>query len=292
MRASGRFEREGLNVPSTDGVTVVVHDLSGDGVPDRERVLFAHATGFHGYVWQPLVDRLPQFHAYAPDLRGHGDSAPPDTGDFAWEGFADDVLAVVDQLGLVGVPAVGHSKGGAALLLAEQRRPGTFRLLYLYEPVVVPSTAMPTASGANPLAEGALRRRPVFPSRDAAYENFANKPPFSTIDAVALRAYVDHGFVDLPDGTVRLKCEPEVESQVYRMAPQSRAFDHLHAVTCPVVVARGRMTEFGPATFAEAIVAALPGARLEVFDDLGHFGPLENPAEVAASVERFVSATV
>jgi len=270
-------------------VTVVVHELeTAAREADPEPILLAHATGFHGYVWAPLAAALHRFDAYAPDLRGHGDATAPASGDFSWNGFADDVLAVVDHLGLTGRAAVGHSKGGAALLLAEQRRPGTFRALYLYEPVVVPPNEASLDSGENTLAEGALRRRSVFPSRDIAYDNFAGKPPFSALDPTALRAYVDHGFDDEPDGTVRLKCDPEHESQVYRMGPQHRAFDHLHSVRCPVTVARGRLTDFGPAGFAEPIVEALPQGRLEVFGQLGHFGPLEQPAEVAAAVERFL----
>jgi pimeloyl-ACP methyl ester carboxylesterase len=286
VRTDRRHERDRLNVSSTDGVTIAVHELHGTPSEDHEPILLAHATGFHGYVWEPLAAHLTRFHAFAPDLRGHGDSSAPEHGDFAWEGFADDVLAVVDALGLAGGPAVGHSKGGAALLLAEQRRPGTFRALYLYEPVVFPSTDAPPTAGANPLAEGALRRRPTFPSRDAAFENFARKPPFAILDPVALRAYVDHGFDDLPDGAVRLKCEPENESQVYRMGAQHRAFDQLHAVGCPVTVARGHLDEFGPAAVAAEVAEALPHGRLEVYDDLGHFGPLEDPARIAAAVER------
>lgn len=292
MRANRRHHRDRLTIPSTDGVTVVVHDLSLGGPPrhgepdSREPVLLVHATGFHGYVWGPLAGHLPDLHVYAPDLRGHGDATPPGDRDFAWSGFADDVLAVVDALELTNVAAAGHSKGGAALLLAEERRPGTFRSLYLYEPVVVPPGMAPANTGANPLAEGALRRRAVFPSRDGAYENFASKPPFSALDPAALRAYVDHGFDDDPDGRVRLKCEPENESEVYRMGPQHDAFASLHLIECPVVVARGGFSGFGPALFAQPIVDALRHGRLEVFEDLGHFGPLENPAEVAGAIRR------
>lgn len=287
MRADRGHERHDLTVPSTDGVTLVVHELPtrAEG-PDAEPLLLAHATGFHGYVWEPFAAALRRFRAFAPDLRGHGDSTAPSDGQFDWEGFADDVLAVVDHLGLAGTAAVGHSKGGAALLLAEQRRPGTFRALYLYEPVVIPPSEAVLNSGANPLAEGALRRRAEFPSRDAAYENFASKPPFSALDPRALRAYVVHGFEDVPDGGVRLKCEPEHESQVYRMGARHRAFEALSRVQCPVTVARGAEAPFGPAAFAAAIVERLPDGRLETFDHLGHFGPLEQPGELAAAVER------
>ena len=78
-----------------------------------------------------------------------------------WDGFADDVLAVVDAWGVDDLVAVGHSKGGAALLLAEQRRPGTFAALFCYEPVVssAPGSACSPTTEDNPLAQGALRRR-------------------------------------------------------------------------------------------------------------------------------------
>ena len=45
------------------------------------------------------------------------------TADFAWSGFATDVLAVVDQLGLDRPSGFGHSCGGAAVLLAEEADP-------------------------------------------------------------------------------------------------------------------------------------------------------------------------
>jgi pimeloyl-ACP methyl ester carboxylesterase len=261
-------------------VVVVVHDLGGDGPP----LLLCHATGFHGRVWQPVADRLPHRHCLAPDLRGHGDTPPPASGDQAWNGFADDVLAVIDALGLTNVLAAGHSKGAAALLLAEQARPGTFAGLYVYEPVVFPSTAF--RGMQNPLAAGAARRRATFPSFDAAYDNFAGKPPLDRLDPDALRAYVRHGFRAQPDGTVALKCRPEIEAATYSMGARHGAFERLGEVRCPVTVARGAHDEgFSPANVAAEVAAALPHGRLEDHPDLGHFGPLEDPAAIAACID-------
>ncbi|WP_208028453.1 alpha/beta fold hydrolase [Rhabdothermincola sediminis] len=278
-------------VESTGGVRLAVHDLGGSGHP----LLLAHATGFHGRVWAPLARHLEGhgFRCWAPDLRGHGDSTAPDDGQFHWDGFADDVLAVVDALGMKRPFGVGHSKGGAALLLAEEQRPGTFRALYLFEPVVFPPDVVEATdhAGSNPLVEGALRRRSEFESFDAAYDNFATKPPFSALDPEALRAYVDHGFAPTAAGTVALKCRPEHEAQVYRMGATHHAFAQLDRVTCPVVVTRGGFTGFGPATFVERIVAALPHGRIEEHPELGHFGPLEEPEAIAATVRRAFAAT-
>jgi pimeloyl-ACP methyl ester carboxylesterase len=280
-------------VASTDGVRLAVHQLGHDHPSDDpftgRPVLLCHATGFHGMVWAPMARHLDGCAAYAVDFRGHGDSPPPHDRDMDWNGFADDVLAVVDAmadsgLDVAGLRAVGHSKGGAAILLAEQRRPGTFGAAYLFEPVVMPPQVHTELGGVNPLAAGALRRRPTFASRDEAYDNYASKPPLSALDPAALRAYVDHGFADQADGTVTLKCRPEIESAVFEMGMLHHAFEHLGEVRCPVTIGAGEVDGFGPAAAAPAIVAALPHGTLDELPELGHFGPLEDPALVAAHV--------
>jgi pimeloyl-ACP methyl ester carboxylesterase len=66
------------------------------------------------------------------DQRGHGSSGKSaDRRDDDWALFVDDLLAVLDSIGGGGWRGVGHSLGGAILLLAEQRRPGTFAGLCL-----------------------------------------------------------------------------------------------------------------------------------------------------------------
>ena len=267
--------------PSSDGFDVAAWDLGGDGPP----ILMAHATGFHGLVWRPMASALDGFHCYSFDERGHGDSSRPPDHAYEWTGFADDALAVVDGFGLDRPFGVGHSAGAAALLMAEAFRPGTFRAFYLWEPVVMPFDG-PVGPQDNPLSEGALRRREEFPSKDEAYENYASKPPFTVLHPDALRAYVDHGFADTGDGQVRLKCRPADESQVYRMGSAHPAFSRFTDVHCPVVLACGSETNaFGP-QLIELQAARLPHARTEVFEGLGHFGPLQDPATVAAAVRR------
>jgi pimeloyl-ACP methyl ester carboxylesterase len=274
-----------VEIASPDGTPIATYDLGGDG----DDVLLVHATGFCAAVWAPLASQLGGHRRAALDVRGHGRSGVPAAG-MHWDGTAADVLASIDALGLERPFGVGHSMGGASLLLAEQARPGTFSGLWLYEPIVFPPQPEAASGSGNHLAEGARRRRATFASPRAAYDNFAAKPPLSSLSPDALAAYVRHGFEQLPDGTVELRCRPEVEAATYEMGAVHHAYQHLGEVGCPVTVVRGTDQLPGPASFAAAIADALPFGRLEDHPELGHFGPLEDPAAMAASVELAVGA--
>jgi pimeloyl-ACP methyl ester carboxylesterase len=272
-----------VQVRSSDDVELAVHDLGGDGPP----LLVAHATGFHGRAWGPLAPALAsRFRCWSLDFRGHGDSTRPVPPHFDWQGFGDDVLAVVDALGAGALFGLGHSQGATAFLLAEQARPGTFEALYLYEPVAPPPGRPASPDDDHPLVVGARRRHDTFTSVDAAVAHLAAKRPLANFDPAALRDFVEHGVVTLPGGGVTLKCRREDEAQVYRMGQVQRAFDHLDEVRCPTTVARGSHSEAMSAELTARQAAELPAGRLEVFDGLGHFGLLEEPSRVAGSVVR------
>lgn len=275
------------SVPTSDGLTLAVHEHGGAGRP----TLLCHATGFHGAVWEPLSAALGEgFERWALDFRAHGASIVPPGLDLPWSGMGDDVLAAVDGLDLPagGVLGIGHSMGGAALLLAEQTRPGTFAGLWLFEPITPPPAALSALAGGSNLAEGALRRRSSFPSYAEALSNFASKPPLNVARADALHAYVRHGFVAGEDGAVHLACRPEDESQIYRGGGGHGAFERLGQVRCPVVVACGG-DPVGPASFAPAVAEALPDGRLERHSHLGHFGPLQAPDVLADAIRAFAA---
>lgn len=277
------------SVTSTGGVAVRLHDFGGQG----SRVFAAHATGFNGLVWRPLARALTAAHVVAPDFRAHGGSPVPPDSDLHWDRFADDVLAGVDALGWGEGPrpvGIGHSMGGAALLTAELARPETFAGLWVYEPIIFPPEVRELASSReNPLAVGARRRRPVFASRQEARETYASKPPMNTFDEDALAGYVEAGFVDEPDGSVRLACAPDDEARIYTLASTCTAFERLGAVGCPVVVVRGAMLDASPAGIAAPAAEALVEGRLVVHDELSHFGPMEDPVGLAAEIDAFVN---
>jgi pimeloyl-ACP methyl ester carboxylesterase len=281
-------------VTSTGGVRVAVHDLGGPDDPDAAVLLFSHATGFHGLIWAPLAARLTdRYRCLALDYRGHGVSEAPNDVSLLWSDIADDAEAVLGS-DLLGprreVHGIAHSMGGAALVLAAARRPGRFRSLWLYEPVIVAPGLLPAADAPNPMAEAAARRRPSFASVDEALANFAAKPPLSQLHADALAAYVRGGFAPGADAGITLRCRPATEAAVFRHAGDSGAWAVLPELDLPVAIAVGRSEAVGPVAFAVPALEHLRHGTLVERRHLGHFGPLEDPAGMAHDIDTWVSA--
>ncbi len=274
--------------PTADGVAIEIYDFGGRS---QRHLLLVHATGFCAEVFTPLARHLgDKFHCWGLDLRAHGRSGRPADGNFDWSGFALDVATVIDHLGLDRPYAFGHSCGGAALLLAEQAAPGTFRSLYCFEPVIFPGTPSNTPIEDNPMSAAALRRRQTFPSPELAFANFSSKPPFNSLDPEALLAYVEGGFEPVPaedggDGqAIRLRCRRQDEAAIYARGFSHHAFDHLPEIGCRVTLSCGQETDtFGPDLLALA-AARLPHSDVEILPGIGHFGPLQQPVVVAESI--------
>lgn len=271
-------------VRSSDGVEVAVHDLGGTG----PALLLSHATGFHGRCFEPLAHELhDRFRSLALDYRGHGDTAQPVGVPIDWERYGDDAEAVTRWLAastgerLVGV---GHSMGGACLLMAAHRAPGLFRGLILFEPIVFPPASEGAAPIESPLVASAQRRRRSFASYEEALANYSSKPPLSLLTTAALTAYVLHGFRRAGDGSVRLKCDPELEAATFSAGSRHRTWERLPEIDVPVLVLSGEVKSMQPSSLARPVAERLPAGEYRLLPGLDHFGPMTHPDVLAAVV--------
>ena len=110
------MERPQPNVPGVQHSFVQAGGLrmhvaeAGEGDP----LVLLHGWPQHWYVWRHLIPRLADtYRVICPDLRGLGwTEAPPDG--YEKETLGDDVLRLIEALGLDRVRLVGHDWGGMA----------------------------------------------------------------------------------------------------------------------------------------------------------------------------------
>ncbi|MCP4303921.1 MAG: alpha/beta hydrolase [bacterium] len=269
-----------------DGIEIAYTEW---GEPDvKPLVVFVHATGFCKELCEPVIDDLdsmvPELRGVAIDQRAHGDSGVPDRPFDWWDAGRDVVELCADATGVIGV---GHSAGGAALVLAELASPGLFSGLVLVEPIIFPPPYGRFPD--NPMANGALRRRDRFTSREAAFSNWVSKLAFAGWEERAMRAYVRGGLSDDGDAVV-LKCSPESEAEFFTAATDHRAWDRLAEIDVPVLVIAGERSTTHQEPYLGELVERMPRAVAEVVPGASHFVWMERPHLVAERVAEFISS--
>jgi pimeloyl-ACP methyl ester carboxylesterase len=289
-------ERRRIALPER-GVELALLDWGGTG----PLALLHHANGFCAALWDPIAERLRErFRVVAYDARGHGDSSCPEgRAAFEWSQFWADLLAVACELTAEGphrsvALGLGHSFGGTSMVLAAAKRPDLFERLVLLDPVLMPPPEVKVPDGADntsPLAEGARRRRHVWPSPDSVIESWSRPGhPFSTWDHRALEIYAHEGFRRRNDGQIELKCSGEVEATIYEMNQSINVYASAPHVKAPVLIVRGAHTHF-PELLFERLVSDLPRAELDEVDDAGHLLLMEEPDAVADRILAFAAAS-
>jgi pimeloyl-ACP methyl ester carboxylesterase len=262
----------------------------------------AHANGFPPRTYRLLAEILTaRYHVIGLPSRPLWPGSRPESVPH-WRVMADDLIRGLDDLGLQGIVGVGHSMGGDLTLWAAISRPDLFRAAVLVDPVILPpmwlrGVQLLRCLGLGrklPLAEGALRRRRLWPNRQVCYERYRRLPVFAHWPDASLRAYVEAGTRERSDGQVELAYPPEWEAHIFATVPTDiwRAVPRLRPdgdrPSPPTLVMRGERSDTFRAASQARMERLLPQARYLVIPDAGHLLPMERPAEVGAAILDFL----
>jgi pimeloyl-ACP methyl ester carboxylesterase len=236
--------------------------------------VFLHANGFNALTYRHVLARLAAgYRILAIDQRGHGHTSLETDVDRRrdWLDLRDDLLAFLGVLGAPHTVLAGHSMGATVSLLVAADAPERCRSLVLFDPVMPPPRRWP-ASPESGLTEAARRRRAIFPSRAAALASYRGRGAFKTWSEPVLADYVEAGFQDLPDGTVRLACAPSWEASGYA-AQEHDAWNALRRSACPIHIFKAETAStFHPSGSLEALGNRV---RLTIVAGTTHFLPME-----------------
>lgn len=249
-------------------------------------ILFCHCAGGCARLWDPVIKYLRLSNRLlAVDARGHGDSDKPrHPSAYTWQGFAEDILAVAEFMGLApSLLGVGHSGGAATLVHAAWKCPGLFSHLVLMDAIIAPPEFF---SEVGVLVDAARNRKEVFASREEARDRLGGKPPMNAWHPEVLESYLDYALYLQEDGTLRLKCPPKIESWIYGCGGMTDLYEHLAEVRSKVLIITGENSYM--VSYAHLQHSRLPHAELVTLPETGHFIPQERPQEVAELIASFL----
>ena len=229
--------------------TLVDYLLTGRGDPVT---VFAHGLAGAIDETRPFGSGVRGTRAFL-HFRGHGASSAPETP-WTYDALAGELRAVADHVGAT--RALGVSLGAGALLRVVARHPGRFERLVLVLPATIDRPRH------DPAVERMRQMAAYVESRD--------------LEAVAglLVAEQPEGARGRPDVAVwaRRQARRLADTAVVRALRElPAAFPledraELASVEAPVLVVAQHGDDAHPAAVAEELAAALPNARLAMFD--------------------------
>jgi pimeloyl-ACP methyl ester carboxylesterase len=268
IRVHGRvvsYERRG-----TGPVMVLVHGIAGDASE-----------------WAPVIERLAgSFDVIAPDLAGHGASSRLH-GDHSIGAFACWLRDLVEALDVERATFVGHSLGGGVVMQFAYQFPQ-----YVERMVLV-------SSGGLGREVSALIRAAALPGAELVLGLLggaakAAAPALSLVgmDKNSENGELVHRVAGLTDPDRRAAFVRAVRAVASPAGQRVSAIDRLYlAEDVPTLVVWGAQDRIIPVAHAQATAAAVPGSRLEIFEDSGHFPHADDPERFTALLTEFVAST-
>jgi pimeloyl-ACP methyl ester carboxylesterase len=255
-------------------------------------VLLVHGITSSSRTWRSVLPALAEhYDVIAPDLLGHGQSAKP-RGDYSLGAYASGLRDLTVALGITSATVVGHSLGGGiALQFAYQFPERTDRLTLV-------------SSGGLGREVHMLLRAATLPGSEYVLPLISNERVLGAGTAVSgflgklgLRAGPDiaefaRGYATLANGDSRRAFLHTLRSVIDPGGQRVDATDRLYlAEDVPTLIVWGRRDPIIPVRHAGAAQRGMPGSRLEVFDEAGHFPQLDEPDRFAIALADFVDTT-
>ena len=252
-------------------------------------MVLLHGLASRCEEWTDLVPLFPpdKYTLYLLDLLGSGESSKPRRADYSIRAHARRLIGFLERISLSGVTLVGHSLGGAVVLLTAIEAMLGGKTALLNSMVIM----------AGP---GYLQRLPIiaelfrFP---LAGPLFVALPAPEAWVKIGLRiAYFDQTLVDREHVARYAPCYQDrgakraLVETCRRLVPpdQEEIAAHYGELRLPVLLLWGRHDKIVPLSQGSRLAAAIAGARLEVIEECGHNPQEEKPEETFASIDRFV----
>jgi pimeloyl-ACP methyl ester carboxylesterase len=258
------------------------HEVIGQGAP----LVLVHGGFVDLRMWDPQVDHFSRTHRVIRyDLRGHGRTGPSERSAYSIHLFADDLVALLDHLGVDRATVCGVSLGG---MIAQ-----AFAVAY---PDRLSALVLAGTAAASALTLGERLQRDLLFPRWALV---------SLIRLLGARRFVDFSFWLARvtrgerwfghDEAVRdyvrqamLRVPTAEYIKIYGAIYGFRLLD-LSAIHAPTLILNGEHESASVFHHTRVLSRLISNAKSQVIPEAGHVLNMENPAAFNAAVSAFLT---
>lgn len=257
------------DVPTRKGT--IRYREAGAGLP----LVLLHAFPLDGTLWQPQLSALSaRYRVIAPDLRGMGGSGPADARPVSMDELADDILLLIDHLGLRHVALAGLSIGGYVALSFVLRFPERVAALILSNTRAGPDTAEGRAA------------------REAMAQAVARDGPQAVIDLFGDKPYGPDCPAEVKESVraiTRRQSRAGLMAAIRGMAQRPDRTPALPSILAPTLIIGGTHDTLIPSAEGRAMQNLIPGSRFVDIPHAGHMPNIEQPEAFNRAIDAFLT---
>jgi pimeloyl-ACP methyl ester carboxylesterase len=252
-----------------------------------QTMLLVHGFAGHALSWDVFGQALSkQYNVVALDQRGHGESEWAD--EYSTEHSVSDLMAFIAALALERIVLVGHSMGARNSIVYLSRHPEQVEKF-----VIVDVGPELSPVGGRRIRDGWQNSQDVFDSPEQAFRQLRavnQRPPLEHH-----RTRVYHGLKQMPDGRWTWKYDKKLRTGAggKPSGPLLTVDDYWRmwsAITCPMLLVRGEVSDLLAAESAAKMVMANPRCSLVEIPGAGHSVPMDRPVEFEQAVRQWLRA--
>lgn len=277
---------------TVEHVTIHGHPITVRTAGAGPVVVLLHGMAGSGSTWRHVMPELARrFTVVAPDLLGHGTSAKPAT-EYSVSGHANVVRDLLTAMGHERATVIGQSFGGGVAMQFAYQFPERCERLAL------------VSSGGLGREVGLLLRGLTLPGAEQLLPLVCSPTLCdaatrvgSWLQAVGLQPTpvveeIWRSYASLADTDTRRAFFRTLRAVIDAKGQSVSAIDRLYLAShVPTLIVWGADDPIIPVSHALAAHDAIPGSRLEIFPDVGHFPHCEAPARFVETVVEFVETT-
>ena len=273
-------------------ISIHGHTISYRTAGSGPVMVLIHGMAGSSATWMRVMPALARrFMVIAPDLLGHGASAKC-RGEYSVSGHANMLTDLLTAIGHERATLVGQSfGGGVAMQMAYQSPESCERLVRVSSGGLGREVSILLRALSLPGSEHVLRWfcSPVLRDAGTRMAAWLGRAGMKAAPAVT---EIWRGYASLAEPDARLAFFRTLRSVIDPGGQTVCATDRLYLAShVPTLIVWGARDTLIPVSHGVAAQKAIPGSRLEVYDDVGHFPHCEAAARFIHSVVDFVAAT-
>ncbi|WP_346828394.1 alpha/beta fold hydrolase [Serratia inhibens] len=248
-------------------------------------LVLVHGTPAHSIIWRNLLPRLTaagfQVHLY--DLLGFGASERPLSADTSIAAQAELLIGLLDHWQLDTAHVFGHDIGGALSLRAAFSHAERFRSLSIADICSYDSWPSPTWRGIR----DNYRQYAVMDERQHA-QTQERQLKMAVFNKSLMEGELLQRYLAPIVGVVGQPAFYQQQIAHYNARYTEDFAQRLPELRLPVQILWGENDEWQPVSYAYRLQADIPGARLLVIPQAGHFLMEDAPEAVAQRLVAFI----